>query len=583
MLWFSVWAVLLTGLVVAAVTIIPLGSMLRSSATHNLEHLRAVESLSLAQYANALSAVAVQITSRTRIRQELEAYNRGERTLGDLRAFSANKLHDAMIQAPSVRGISRRGPDGTVLIQVGEAVPAIVEEILPAGVEEPRLVGPVAVADGRHRIAVAAPIRSRTGSRAGTDVVVFDAVGLAAILAAEDNLDIPARLWLGVPGRDGALTYFTSRDREKLVPAQPPNPSAALVLGAATLFDAPGPDGQQWSMSVQRVAATDWMLVVGTPSEALYGDVDTVLALAALAVIVLVGAGVAALLAILRPLAGHVLISTSELETQVRELQGLRTALETKQRQLEESNAELEQFAYAASHDLQQPLRVVSGFLDLLRRRNIDKLDGEALSFIQEAIDGATRMRTMIDGLLEYSRVGRLEKAIRPVDLNGVVDRAEANLAPALEESAAEIEQGPLPTVQAEPNQMLRLFQNLIENAVKYRHPERPPHIRITAEAVGTPEAPEQWRIAVADNGQGMDPAQAPRAFGLFQRLQAGGTGTGMGLALCQKIVTRHGGTIELDTEPERGTTVVFTLPAVSRDDAADTTEKPEASDTLPA
>lgn len=554
-LWFSVLAVLLTGLIVAAVTIVPLGASLRAATAQRLEHVGAVKALTVGQYASRLTGVALQVTSRTIIRQELEAYNRGERTAEQLRAFTIDKIADAMTLAPGVVGITRLGPDGTPLVSVGEIVTppvltraaALVASTV-GGEGAPVVVGPFTTADGSLRLAAAAAIVGRRGGHEGTDVVIFTAAGLGAVLAPQGEDQAEVATFLGVAGLDGGTAWFTAQGGQP-VRAAPPDPNSG------------------WTLAARSVSPAGWTLIAAIPTEALFRDVDAVIAVAGIAVGVLLGGGVLILLVLLRPLAGHALVATRDLQDQVQELQTLRGELEDERQRLQDSNAELEQFAYAASHDMRQPLRMVISFLELLRRRNTATLDGESQSYIQEAVDGARRLNAMIEGLLEYSRVGRIEEGLGPVDLNGALARAEANLGKLLDDAGAEVEQAPLPTVLADDGQMVRLFQNLIENAVKYRAPDRVPHVRVTAEA-----APGGfWVVRVADNGQGMDPRQAPRAFQLFQRLQPTGggaatEGTGLGLALCHKIVTRHGGSIRLDTEEGRGTTVIFTLPGMPGD-----------------
>jgi len=226
--------------------------------------------------------------------------------------------------------------------------------------------------------------------------------------------------------------------------------------------------------------------------------------------------------------------------------------------ELRRSNAELEQFAYVASHDLQEPLRMVASYVQLLERRYRERLDDEAREFIDYAVDGATRMQRLINDLLDYSRVSRKGKPLAPVELGPVVREAVVNLAGMIEECGAEIDIGPLPQVLADEAQMTSLFQNLIGNAIKYRKPERRPKVTISAERQG-----EFWAIAVADNGIGIAPQFFDRIFVLFQRLHTRREypGTGIGLALCKKIVDRHGGQIRVESEVGEGSRFIVSLP----------------------
>jgi signal transduction histidine kinase len=227
--------------------------------------------------------------------------------------------------------------------------------------------------------------------------------------------------------------------------------------------------------------------------------------------------------------------------------------------ELVRSNTDLEQFAYVASHDLQEPLRKVTSFCQLLQRRYQGQLDDRADQYIEFAVDGAKRMQALINDLLAFSRVGRTTEAFVEVDCDEALDRALRNLETAMEEAGAEVVRcGPLPTVQGDPSLLTALFQNVVGNAIKFRS-DRPPRIEVSATATGG-----QWSFRVTDNGIGIDPAYADRVFVIFQRLHAKELypGTGIGLALCKKIVEFHGGHIWVDTAaPSGGTTVCWTLP----------------------
>jgi signal transduction histidine kinase len=226
--------------------------------------------------------------------------------------------------------------------------------------------------------------------------------------------------------------------------------------------------------------------------------------------------------------------------------------------ELKRSNGDLEQFAYIASHDLQEPLRMVSGFTGLLQRRYAGKLDADADEFIGFVIGGVNRMQALINDLLSYSRVGREDVAAKPVDMQVVVDQALANLQTAIEERSALVSRGPLPMVLANHGMLVRVFQNLISNALKFCKADRP-IVRIAAEQHGA-----EWVFSVADNGIGIDPQYRDRIFLIFQRLHQQGEypGTGIGLAVVKRIVERNGGRIWLESEPGKGTTFFFTLPA---------------------
>jgi NO-binding membrane sensor protein with MHYT domain/signal transduction histidine kinase len=253
---------------------------------------------------------------------------------------------------------------------------------------------------------------------------------------------------------------------------------------------------------------------------------------------------------VLRPALANIQRGISELEL-------TKQALQRNSEELGRSNAELEQFAYVASHDLQEPLRMVASYTQLLARRYRGKLDSEADEFIGFAVDGATRMQTLIRDLLSYSRVMTQGHSLQPADATVACDMARRNLQKSIEESGATVSVGLLPTVHADATQLTQLFQNLIGNALKYCK-ERAPQIRVDAK-VGD----EAWLFSVQDNGIGIEPQYFERIFQMFQRLHTREeySGTGIGLAICRRIVERHGGRIWVESEPGRGSTFHFAIP----------------------
>ncbi|MGH7831700.1 MAG: sensor histidine kinase, partial [Candidatus Binatia bacterium] len=225
---------------------------------------------------------------------------------------------------------------------------------------------------------------------------------------------------------------------------------------------------------------------------------------------------------------------------------------------LARAHAELEQFAYVASHDLKEPLRMVASYTQLLAKRYRGKLDADADEFIGYTVDGALRMQGLIEGLLAYSRIGMEAQPFEPTDCAAVLRDTLQSLSVSIQESGAVITHDPLPTVMADKSQIVQLFQNLIGNAIKFRGEQRS-EIHIASERTG-----EEWLFSVRDNGIGVAPQYHERIFVIFQRLHARKDypGTGIGLAICKRIVERHRGRIWAESGPGKGAAFYFTLPA---------------------
>ena len=245
-----------------------------------------------------------------------------------------------------------------------------------------------------------------------------------------------------------------------------------------------------------------------------------------------------------------------QLQQEIAVRQKAEAVVEQRSQELARSNAELEQMAYVASHDLQEPLRMVTSYLQLLEQRYGGRLDADAHEFIAFAVDGAKRMQALIDDLLTYSRLGTKVKPLQPTDCGAVMETVRRLLRMAIDESGAQLQYAALPMVMGDAAQLTQLFQNLIANAIKFQAGQ-PPQIAVRAEPEG-----EFWRFEVQDNGIGIAPEYFDRIFVMFQRLHSRSTypGTGIGLAICKKIVERHGGRIWVESAPGQGTVFKFTL-----------------------
>ena len=248
--------------------------------------------------------------------------------------------------------------------------------------------------------------------------------------------------------------------------------------------------------------------------------------------------------------------ANKQLEKEVAERIQAETLIKQTADQLARSNEELEQFAYVASHDLQEPLRVVTGYVQLLERKYKNQLDADADQFLHYIIDGVTRMQQLIADLLNYSRVGSRGKPFQSTNVRAVLDRVLVTLQKAIQESGAAVTCDALPTVLGDDTQLAQLFQNLIGNGIKFRG-EQPPRIHLSARREG-----DRWAFAVRDNGIGIERQYWDQIFVIFQRLHTRQKypGTGIGLAICKRIVERHGGQIWLESQPGEGTTFHFTL-----------------------
>jgi signal transduction histidine kinase len=249
--------------------------------------------------------------------------------------------------------------------------------------------------------------------------------------------------------------------------------------------------------------------------------------------------------------------SNEQLGMEVEERRQAEAKLLLQSQELARSNTELEQFAYVASHDLQEPLRMVASYVQLIEKRYQDKLDSDGREFIEFAVDGAKRMQVLIEDLLTYSRITTRAKPFQSTNFEEVLEAVTDNLQMVIRESGAQITHSPLPTVSGDVTQLTQLFQNLISNAIKFRRDTTPEvHIHVESQE-------DYWLISVQDNGIGIEAQHLDRIFLLFQRLHGRGAypGTGLGLAICRKIVERHGGTIWAESETGSGSKFSFTIP----------------------
>jgi two-component system, sensor histidine kinase and response regulator len=229
--------------------------------------------------------------------------------------------------------------------------------------------------------------------------------------------------------------------------------------------------------------------------------------------------------------------------------------------ELQRAHRDFQEFAHIVSHDLKTPMWVVAFCLDLVQKRYLDQFDAETREFIDSSVEAMRQMRRLIDDLVAFARIGREQRAIEPIDCNQALDQALSCIQPAIVATCANVTRGALPVVSGDATQLLQLFQNLIENAIKYRGDD-PPLVHV--DAARQPNG--QWLLSVRDNGRGIAPQDHERVFLIFERIASGKQteGSGLGLAICKRIVQRHGGRIWVESKPGSGSTFYFTLPAAS-------------------
>ena len=303
--------------------------------------------------------------------------------------------------------------------------------------------------------------------------------------------------------------------------------------------------GYAWTRGYANFPGFDWLVLFRLDRDQVYAPIDRLIWMVG-------GIG----LLVILPLTGYGIWVSWELGREKNDLVEARQKLEESVAELGRSNADLQQFAYVASHDLQEPLRMVSSYTQLIARRYKGKLDADADEFIAFAVDGANRMQRLILDLLAYSRVNTAGRQFEPTAMETVLKAALNNLTNAVKESQAIITHDPLPAVMGDDKQLAQLFQNLLSNAVKFGGAQ-PPRIHISAK-----QTDGEWLFSVRDHGIGLDPQYADRIFVIFQRLHTREEypGTGIGLAICKKIIERHGGHMWVESELGKGATFYFTL-----------------------
>lgn len=410
---------------------------------------------------------------------------------------------------------------------------------------------------GGPSVGFAAPIRDSTESFQGVVASRVPIDRLKPILEQESRLR---------EGKDDIHDWLLLDQKgtiviEKLPPNSPGETNRPLLRSSALAMADPNPGfveemderrqvpvltGYARTKGYDSFRGFDWIVLIRVDRAQAYAPIDR---------LVWTVGGIGLLVTV--PLTGFGIWASWKLGREHRNVMTARQDLEHSVKELARSNAELQQFAYVASHDLQEPLRMVSSYTQLLAKRYRGRLDADADDFIGFAVDGAARMQKLIQDLLAYSRVGTRNLERQAVSMDSVLEYATDMLQLVIKDTGAAVTHESLPSIKVDERQMTQLFQNLISNAIKFRGQE-PPRIHVSATRLDG-----EWLFSVHDNGIGIEPQYADRIFVIFQRLHNRDDypGTGIGLAICKKIVERHGGRIWMESEPGKGSTFFFTVP----------------------
>ncbi|AVM75759.1 sensor histidine kinase [Magnetospirillum gryphiswaldense] len=547
---YAILAMVTIGIVVAILAITPLALRLREDALAALRHELTLKVMAGGEVAARAVNLAQQVTSRTVIRQKLESYNQGETNLNELQAFTADKLGDALNLSPDLLGIIRFAADGEKVAVLGKVAGAENMGPLTAA----RLHLSLAQGGDSPVLVVAAPIIGRGGVLAGTDLVVVSGQSLHAVVDEVRALRGRTKAALVDPTASTRV-ILASHDDFALDAAGTGLVGLALERGQVQMEEHDGV-----VLAAAALPGTGWVLLLRLPAGEATAAVDTLLLWVMVAAGIVIALGVWGLRWLLQPLTGAFIVHSADMTRQIAELRQAQSELAAKSHDLALSNAELQEYAYAASHDLQEPVRTIIGFAQLLERRYRGQMGPEADEFIAFIVEGAERMRRQINDLLSYARLGRGEPVQEIVDMDKVAAEAVQALAAAIASSGAMVEIEPLPMVKGGRDALSRLLQNLMANGLKFTKPGEVAHIRVSAMEGSDPNWAE---FIVRDHGIGIAPEYHDRIFRMFERLHPRGQyeGSGIGLAICRKVVEMHGGRIWVESQLGEGTAFHFLLP----------------------
>lgn len=547
---YAILAMVTVGIVVAILAITPLALRLREDAMAALRHELTLKVMAGGEVAARAVNLAQQVTSRTVIRQKLESYNQGETGLDELRSFTADKLGDALNLSPDLLGIIRFAADGEKVAVLGKVAGA--ENMGP--LTTARLHLSLAQGSDGPVLVVAAPIMGRGGVLVGTDLVVVSGRSLHAVVDEVRALRGRTKAALVDPTASTRV-ILASHDDFALDTAGTALVGLALERGQVQMEEHDGV-----VLAAAALPGTRWVLLLRLPAGEATAAVDSLLLWVMVAAGIVIALGVWGLRWLLQPLTGAFIVHSADMTRQIAELRQAQSELAAKSHDLALSNAELQEYAYAASHDLQEPVRTIIGFAQLLERRYRGQMGAEADEFIAFIIEGAERMRRQINDLLSYARLGRGEPVQEIVNMDKVAAEVVQALAAAIASSGATVEVEPLPMVKGGRDALSRLLQNLMTNSLKFTKPGEVAHIQVSAKEGSDPNWAE---FIVRDHGIGIAPEYHERIFRMFERLHPRGQyeGSGIGLAICRKVVEMHGGRIWVESQLGEGTAFHFLLP----------------------
>jgi signal transduction histidine kinase len=556
-LTFATLGVLVVSALVGAAVLVPLSAALRGRVESDLAHLAQTRAAGVGEFLAHARDVAVQVTSRTKAREMLVAWQAGQVDTDAFVAFEEPILRDALNRSEGIVGIVRLDASGAPAVRVGAPLPP--DWAKPSGARRgaAELRGPERLGEG-WMLAVAAPILDRQGETVGSDVVLFQADRLESLLR-EDGPEAIAAGVLVFRAADGSLQWMDPADpaaSSRGTPGPPLMEAARLALGGESGvlterdLDAVAPSGgdARRVLAFAPVPGTHHAVVLRADADRLYAADGRRFTAAALLVACLALLGAAAVPFVLRPLAGRVVLREEELQGEV----------DRQTAELRRANEELRQFASVLAHDFRSPMQSVLMGAELLA----EELEGEGeerAAIVAGIQQGILRMGSMLDDLLRYARAGREELHPESVDLNELASEVLQDLRSVIVREQAKVVLDDLPPVRGEATRLRQLLLNLVANAIKYRRPEVAPVVRITGARRG-----DRVEIRVEDNGRGIAEADLERIFELFQRAANAGAveGTGLGLALCKKIAEQHGGHLFVESQPGRGSAFWCSLPA---------------------